>query len=168
MPYLLSCFLVFLFQESQAQTIAYLQDPDQLMQELPSYRAVEKALDAYKQELDHQGKQLETAYQELYQTIIQDFQRICATPKHELEVEDSLTRIQTRLGEALSYLDTLYQQKRTFLLCFVRDEWQCALAQLAEQEGYDFIIRATDLPYGGIDATPQLRLLLGLTSQKED
>lgn len=168
MPYLLSCFLVFLLQESQAQTIAYLQDPEQLMQELPSYRAVEKALDAYKHELTNQGKQIEAAYQKCYQIIIQDFRRICATPKHELEIQDSLARIQTRLQEALFYLDTLYQQKRTFLLCFVRDEWQCTLAQLAEQEGYDLIVRATDLPYGGIDATPKLRLLLGLASQKED
>lgn len=151
------------------QRMVYVKDPDSLIAEMAAYRASQVELAAYAKQLHHKTEAAVAPYLQKEKDLLELFQRMCSTPKWQMDAQDSIHQWQAAREAIREGAANDLAARAAFVHAFVVDEFECAVETLARTQGYCTVIDGRQVIYGAewLNIAPFLPPLLGIKIGEE-
>ncbi|MGH1336628.1 MAG: OmpH family outer membrane protein [Aureispira sp.] len=161
----LFCFLwCFSSIELQAQdNIAYV-NTDEVITSMPAYRATQKSLETFQEKLVQELDAEKRSIAKYYTQVLEQVKAGQLTSKQQQEAEQKLQTMQNNLQRKTDQADQRLSDKEQSLTAPLYDQFEAALAAIAKENKYIYILDKKLLLYSGqgIDATDQMKKQLGI------
>lgn len=149
--------------KAQAQQIAFV-NVEAVVPKMKEYRDVQYRLETFQKQA---VKKLETEKKEVakfYRKTMEEVKAGILNPTQQRLATEQLKTMQQELQKTTLSIDKELAKKEKELSKTIYKRLDQALAELAQKEGYNYILdKAVLLDYsGGIDATMKLRKILGI------
>ena len=148
---------------AQAQKIAYI-DPEQIIPNMPEYKAAKSELEQYKNILQKQIEGEQAKMQQYYTDVMTKVQQGVLAPAQQKAEEEKLMKMQEELQRKGAKMEEDMATKEQDLTKPMYDKFNEALKAVAKANGYAYIFDKKLLLYseGGDDATAKLKAQLGV------
>lgn len=146
-----------------AQKFGYV-NSSEILAELPDYKAAESNLEGLQKQLQKKGQSMVEAFQTEYQALQAEAQQGTMSPKQQQEAAAKLQVKEEEIGQYEQSMMTDLQKKRAELLEPIFEKVNQAIADVAEENGYQMIFDQQVLLYGADaqDVSTLVRAKLGI------
>lgn len=146
-----------------AQKFGYVNSAD-ILSELPAMKAAESNLEGLQKQLQKKGQGMITTFQEDYQTLQAQAQEGTMSPKQQQEATAKLQVREEEIGKFEQSMMADLQKKRAELLEPIYESINTAIADVAKENGFQFIFDQQVLLYGeeSQDVSAMVKAKLGL------
>jgi outer membrane protein len=164
---LFSLAIVFLFVSmslsAQNQKIAYV-DPEQIIPNMPEYKAAKSELEQYQNILKKQMEGEQAKMQQYYTDVMTKIQRGELSPAQQKTEEDKLMKMQEELQRKGMKMEEDMGTKELDLTKPMYEKFNEAVKAVAKANGFSYIFDKKMMLYseGGEDATAKLKAQLGI------
>jgi outer membrane protein len=164
---LFSLAIVFLFVSmslsAQNQKIAYI-DPEQIIPNMPEYKAAKSELEQYNSILQKQLEGEKAKMQQYYTDVMTKIQRGELSPAQQKTEEDKLMKMQEELQRKAMKMEEDMGTKELDLTKPMYEKFNDAMKTVAKANGFAYIFDKKMLLYseGGEDLTAKLKAQLGI------
>jgi outer membrane protein len=148
---------------SQNQKIAYV-DPEQIIPNMPEYKAAKSELEQYNSILQKQLEGEKAKMQQYYTDVMTKIQRGELSPAQQKTEEDKIMKMQEELQRKAMKMEEDMGAKELELTKPMYEKFNDAMKNLAKANGFAYIFDKKFLLYseGGEDATSKLKTQLGI------
>lgn len=148
---------------TQNQKIAYV-DPEQIIPNMPEYKAAKSELEQYQNILKKQMEGEQAKMQQYYTDVMTKVQRGELSPAQQKTEEDKIMKMQEELQRKGMKMEEDMGAKELELTKPMYEKFNEAMKNLAKTNGYAYIFDKKFLLYseGGDDATAKLKTQLGI------
>lgn len=165
-PYFLALMITLIAFSNNSfaqQKIAYV-EADSIIYQMPEYKNIDIQSIDYNTPSTAKLRSKQLEFQQLYNNIIDTLNNFLVTPVHQEKMKKRLAKKQEELEQLTLQVSTEILQKEEDLFREVNKKFDKALAEVAKENGYDYIIDKKDILYinDGIDATDKVKIKLGL------
>jgi len=139
-------------------------DPEQIIPNMPEYKAAKEELEKLKTELQAQMESEQQRAQQYYASVMQKVQQGVLAPAQQKLEEDKLMKMQEDLQRKAMKMEEDMITKEQEMTKPMYDKFNEALKEIAKKESYTYVFDKKMLLYsdGGIDATDKLKEKLGI------
>lgn len=147
-----------------AQKIAYV-EPEAIIPEMPTYKKAQSEIEAYGKQLQNVLEKKKMDMEAYYQAVLDSIKRDLLSPKAQKEAEAKLQQMQIDFQQENVAAEKKMLQKEKELIAPVYEVFNKAIAKVAYQNEYNYILDKKFLLYatGGIDATQKVKTALGIS-----
>ncbi len=151
------------FAQAQTQKIAYVES-ESIVPAMPDYKKAQSQLQAYTQQLEKLLQQKKTKLEQDYASVMDSVQKGIMTPAQQKSAEYRLQKGQQELQQEAMNADQQVSKKEGALIEPLYEKFNTALAAVAKEEGYTYIVDKKFMLYSvnGIDATAKIKAKLGI------
>lgn len=148
---------------AQGQKVAYI-DPEQIIPNMPEYKAAKSELESYKNILQKQLEGEQAKMQQYYTDVMTKIQRGELSPAQQKSEEDKLMKMQEELQRKAAKMEEDMLAKEQELTKPMYDKFNDALKSVAKSSGYAYVLDKKLLLYseGGEDATAKIKAQMGI------
>ena len=148
---------------AQNQKIAYV-DPEQIIPNMPEYKAAKSELEQYQNILKKQMEGEQAKMQQYYTDVMTKIQRGELSPAQQKTEEDKLMKMQEELQRKGMKMEEDMGTKELDLTKPMYEKFNEAMKTVAKANGFAYIFDKKMMLYseGGEDATAKLKAQLGI------
>jgi outer membrane protein len=148
---------------AQSQKIAYV-DPEQIIPNMPEYKAAKSELEQYNSILQKQLEGEKAKMQQYYTDVMTKIQRGELSPAQQKTEEEKIMKMQEELQRKAMKMEEDMGTKELDLTKPMYEKFNEAMKTVAKANGFAYIFDKKFLLYseGGEDATAKLKTQLGI------